>query len=67
MNKCASLGALVSMGRYTFGPNELVGRYLAEPMLSSTLPNGQSRFILDGLYGIYIYMYIYISIYIGMC
>ena len=43
----------------TFGPDELVGRYLAEPMLTSSLPNGSSRFILDGLYGVYICMYIY--------
>ena len=46
-------------GGDTFGPDELVGRYLAEPMLTSSLPNGPSRFILDGLYGIYIYF--------GMC
>ena len=50
-------------GGDTFGPDELVGRYLAEPMLTSSLPNGPSRFILDGLYGIYIYMHIYV----GMC
>ena len=37
-NKCASLGSLVSMWGDTFGPDELVGRYLAEPMLTSSLP-----------------------------
>ena len=35
-------------GGDTFGPDELVGRYLAEPMLISCLLNGPSRFILDG-------------------
>ena len=49
-------------GGDTFGPDELVGRYLAEPMLTSSLPNGPSRFILDGLYGVYICMYIQVYI-----
>ena len=46
-------------GGDTFGPDELVGRYLAEPMLTSSLPNGPSRFILDGLCGVCMYAYIY--------
>ena len=46
-------------GGDTFGPDELVGRYLAEPMLTSSPPNGPSRFILDG-FMVYICMHIYI-------
>ena len=45
------------------GPNEVVGGCLAEPMLTSSLPNGPFRFILDGLYGVYICMYMYKYIY----
>ena len=41
-------------GGDTFGPDELVGGCVAEPMLTSSLPNGPFRFILDGLYGVYI-------------